>query len=154
MPSQFVTQLLHFLPLQCLDWDFQFHPWIALNTRVETLQRLDWDPYSCVQWWIMNKNARIMPSLASILLYKQCYTKHYLKIFQLYSIALIGIQICVHWRITIRNEVHSSLQHVHFSTTFQYFLLPVPSKVLVNATVGPPPLISSTTGRLPITSQF
>ena len=88
-------------------------------------------------------------------------TKHYLKILQLYSIALIGIQTCVHWRITIRDEVHSSLQHVHYSTTFQYFLLPVPSlqhvhysttfqysllpvpsKVLENATVGPP--LSST----------
>ena len=69
-------------------------------------------------------------------------TKHYLKILQLYSIALIGIQTCVHWRITIRDEVHSSLQHVHYSTTFQYSLLPVPSKVLENATVGPP--LSST----------
>ena len=69
------------------------------------------------------------------------FTKHHLKIFELYSIALIGIQICVHWRITIRDEVHSSL-HVHYYTTFQYFLLPVPSKVLVNATVGPP--LSST----------
>ena len=62
-------------------------------------------------------------------------TKHYLKILQLYSIALIGIHTCVHWRITIRDEVHSSLQHVHS-------LLPVPSKVLENATVGPP--LSST----------
>ena len=72
MPSQFVTQLLHFLPLQCLGWDFQFHPWIALNTRVKTLRRFDWDPDSCVQWWIMNKNTHIAPSLASILLCKQC----------------------------------------------------------------------------------